>query len=137
MNAAEALQLAGVDAGEVALALPHTDPADVPVRVGPRWYRRCWADRIDAVTLPWGGISLTPEVWTRLVTPAEAPRCGALLVHELAHIEQCRRDGPVRHSARYAVAYLAGRLRGLGHWDAYRAIPAEVEARAVAQEVTS
>ena len=51
-----------------------------------------------------------------------------LLRHELAHVEQWRRLGPVRFLRRYLGAYLGWRLRGHGHWDAYRRIPLEVEA---------
>lgn len=53
----------------------------------------------------------------------------ALIGHELVHVEQWRRLGAVRFLVEYLGAY--GRLRraGLGHWDAYTAIPFEQEAR--------
>jgi hypothetical protein len=56
----------------------------------------------------------------------------ALLHHELVHVRQWREQGVAGFLARYLAAYLRGRLRGLGHWDAYRAIPAEREAREAA-----
>lgn len=52
----------------------------------------------------------------------------ALLRHELVHVAQWRRLGLVGFARRYLGAYLRWRLRGHGHWDAYRRIPLEVEA---------
>ena len=52
-----------------------------------------------------------------------------LLAHELVHVQQWREFGAPRFLVRYLGAYIRGRARGLGHWDAYRAIPFEVEAR--------
>jgi hypothetical protein len=51
-----------------------------------------------------------------------------LLRHELVHVEQWRRYGVVGFLRRYLGSYLGWRLRGHGHWDAYRRIPLEVEA---------
>ena len=51
-----------------------------------------------------------------------------LLRHELVHVEQWRTLGVVGFLARYLGAYLTWRLRGHGHWAAYRRIPLEVEA---------
>jgi hypothetical protein len=51
-----------------------------------------------------------------------------LLRHELVHVRQWRELGPIRFLARYLGAYLRWRLRGYGHWAAYRRIPLEVEA---------
>jgi len=55
-----------------------------------------------------------------------------LLHHELVHVRQWRERGVVGFLVPYVRDYLAGRRRGLGHWDAYLAIPAEVEARRLA-----
>lgn len=55
-----------------------------------------------------------------------------LLAHELAHVRQWREQGRVRFAARYVADYLRRRARGLPHREAYRAVPAEVEARRVA-----
>ena len=52
-----------------------------------------------------------------------------LLAHELVHVQQWRELGAPRFLVRYLGAYVRGRARGLGHWDAYRAIPLEAEAR--------
>jgi len=53
-----------------------------------------------------------------------------LLAHELVHVQQWREMGALRFLGRYLGDYLRGRLRGLGHWDAYRAISLEADARA-------
>jgi hypothetical protein len=52
-----------------------------------------------------------------------------LIGHELVHVEQWRRRGIVGFLRGYLGAYLRARRAGLGHWDAYRAIPFEAEAR--------
>jgi hypothetical protein len=51
-----------------------------------------------------------------------------LLAHELVHVRQWRRLGVFGFLRRYVGAYLRWRLRGYGHWAAYRRIPLEVEA---------
>ena len=56
----------------------------------------------------------------------------ALLCHEMVHVRQWEELGVPRFLWRYLSSYLRGRLRGLSHQDAYRAIPLEVEARQVA-----
>lgn len=56
-----------------------------------------------------------------------------LMRHELVHVRQWRELGVVGFGVRYLRAYLGGRLRGLGHHDAYLRIPLEVEAEEEAQ----
>ena len=51
-----------------------------------------------------------------------------LLAHELVHVRQWRELGVVGFLVRYLGAYLRWRVRGYGHWAAYRRIPLEVEA---------
>ena len=51
-----------------------------------------------------------------------------LIRHELEHVRQWREMGVAVFLARYLGAYLRWRLRGYGHWAAYRRIPIEVEA---------
>jgi len=53
----------------------------------------------------------------------------ALVAHELVHVRQWRESGAPRFLGRYLTSYLRLRFRGLRHWDAYRAIPFEEEAR--------
>jgi hypothetical protein len=55
-----------------------------------------------------------------------------LLAHELVHVRQWRELGPGRFLWRYLGAYVRGRVAGLGHQQAYQAIPLEVEARELA-----
>ena len=51
-----------------------------------------------------------------------------LLRHELVHVRQWRELGFAGFLVRYLGAYAAWRLRGYGHWAAYRRIPLEIEA---------
>ena len=51
-----------------------------------------------------------------------------LLRHELVHVRQWRELGVAGFLVRYLGAYLTWRLRGYGHWAAYRRIPLEIEA---------
>src|SRR3954469_23553524 len=51
-----------------------------------------------------------------------------LLRHEEEHVRQWHRLGPVRFLWRYVGSYIRWRVRGYGHWAAYRRIPLEVEA---------
>ena len=51
-----------------------------------------------------------------------------LLRHELVHVGQWRRLGPIGFLVVYLGAYLRWRLLAHGHWDAYRRIPLEIEA---------
>lgn len=51
-----------------------------------------------------------------------------LLAHERVHVRQWAELGAGGFLAAYLGAYLRARLRGYGHWAAYRRIPLEVEA---------
>ena len=51
-----------------------------------------------------------------------------LLRHELVHVRQWQALGVGRFLFRYLGSYLRWRVRGYGHWGAYRRIPLEVEA---------
>lgn len=54
---------------------------------------------------------------------------GDLLTHELVHVRQWQELGVARFLWRYLSSYARWRLRGYGHWAAYRRIPLEIEAR--------
>jgi hypothetical protein len=56
-----------------------------------------------------------------------------LLAHELVHVRQWRELGVAGFLGRYLGAYLRWRLRGYGHWAAYRRIPLEIEAEWLAR----
>lgn len=58
----------------------------------------------------------------------EAAGSRLLLDHELVHVAQWRRLGPLRFLTAYLGAYLRWRLHRHGHWDAYRRIPLEIRA---------
>ena len=115
--------------------MPRVDPTHVEVRVAPPWFRRFWVKGIAAVALP-NGIYVQPAVMERFRSAAEPERSGKLIVHELMHIEQWRRSGPIRHLGQYIADYARNRWKGSGHWEAYRAIRIEQEARDIAAAVT-
>ena len=56
-----------------------------------------------------------------------------LLRHEMVHVRQWRRFGPVGYGARYVGSYVSWRLRGKDHRGAAMRIPMEVEADWVAR----
>jgi hypothetical protein len=130
-SAAEALDASGVDRRVLAEALPDVDPSTVPVYAASRWFRMLWASRITAVAMPWG-IYVHPD---RLAVPLST--LGPLMVHELTHLQQWRRLGPLRWARVYFGDYLRGRRSGLDHHAAYRGISFEVEARDVAARIAS
>jgi hypothetical protein len=61
-----------------------------------------------------------------IVTDARAT--AELLAHELTHVRQYRRLGMAAFLGRYVGEYLASRLAGASHADAYRGISFEQEA---------
>ena len=130
--ASDGLAKSGVDPVWLAEMLPRVDPTSLEIREARRWFRAMWARGIVAVAMPWA-IYFTPQMVDRYENGSELPQLAQLLVHELTHIEQLRRLGVLRHVGQYTADYVRGRLQRVGHWDAYRAIRLEVEARAVAQ----
>ena len=134
--ASDLLRASGIDPDSLRLLMPHVDPAGVRVRVASPLFRRIWAKGIAAVTLP-NGVFVQPAIMERIRTGAEPARNGNLLVHELMHVEQWRRLGAVRHTTQYVGDYLKGRWRRLGHWESYRAIRLEVEAREAAASISA
>lgn len=88
------------------------------------WLERLWLGPVVAMTLP--GLVFVKR--DRLEDPGLAP----LLAHELVHIRQWEEHGVVGFLTRYLVDYLRGRRRGLNHWQAYRQITFEHEARDIA-----
>jgi hypothetical protein len=69
-------------------------------------------------------ITLGPVVDVRRRSASDA----RLLAHELVHVRQWRDLGVLGFLARYVGSYARWRLRGYGHWAAYRRIPLEIEA---------
>lgn len=64
-----------------------------------------------------------------------SPSTHLLLAHECVHVAQWHEEGRIRFLVRYVAGYLRGRLRGLDHDAAYRAIPAEEEAFGVQRDL--
>jgi hypothetical protein len=133
-SAAAMLLAAGIEPRRLLEYLPRVDPATVLVRVAPGWFRRLWARGIVAMALP-RGVYVQPEVMTRFRAGTDPDRTGRLIVHELTHIEQWRRLGALKHLTQYIADYLRGRFTGKGHWDSYRQVRLEVEARLVASRI--
>jgi hypothetical protein len=132
--ASDILWSSGIDPASLVELMPRVDPATVRVRVASGWFRRVWGKRIAAVALP-NGVFVRPAVMERFRTGAEPERSGRLIVHELMHIEQWRRLGAFRHVTQYLGDYLRHRFQGLGHWESYRGIRLEQEAREAASRV--
>ena len=91
------------------------------------------ARRARLVLVPWlmpGVAGVTLGRWILLRRGREGDL--GLIAHELVHVRQWREQGALRFLAAYLVAYGRGRGAGLDHAAAYAAIPAEVEARALA-----
>jgi hypothetical protein len=59
-----------------------------------------------------------------------------LIRHEMVHVRQWEELGYVGFLWRYVGTYLGWRLRGYGHWAAYRRIPLECEAEWEARRAT-
>jgi hypothetical protein len=60
-----------------------------------------------------------------------------LVRHELVHVRQWKRYGPIGFVARYTGSYVVWRLRRKGHEGAYLRIPMEIEADWVARRSLS
>jgi hypothetical protein len=136
ISAGAALDTSGVDVAAVRRELPLVEPYAFPIRPASRFMRRFWAKGISAVALPWA-IYVTGAVFDRMATGSEPDRTGLLVVHELTHIQQYRRLGPIRHLTQYFRDYLKGRLAKQGHWEAYRSVRLEIEAREVARRFSA
>lgn len=71
-----------------------------------------------------------------LVLFADKKPSGIIRKHEEIHLQQIRRDGPFTFYFKYVQSYLSGRVNGLNHDEAYRAIPYEQEAYAYQGQLT-
>lgn len=60
---------------------------------------------------------------------APARDVAAIVAHELEHVRQFARIGAARFAWRYLRDYARNRRRGMSAYEAYEAIPFEVEAR--------
>jgi hypothetical protein len=133
VTALDFLLAGGIDVQAVHDRLPHVDPSTVEVRIASPTFRRLWAEGIAAVTTPWA-VYVQPSVMERQLAGGDTTDIAVLMVHELVHVEQLARLGIPRQVVLYAADYVRGRARRLGHWDAYRAVRFEIEARRIASE---
>jgi hypothetical protein len=105
------------------------DLEQVTIRPAPAWLTWLWGKAVSAMTL-------RTNIYIRSGVLEEAPSIlGPLIVHELVHVQQWKQLGVVRFLGKYVAGYIGGRLTGLPHQDAYRAIPIEIEAREIAAQL--
>lgn len=89
--------------------------------------RRVWLIRVPILPGGYAGMTIGRVVFLARRTAPETP--STLLAHELVHVRQFSELGILRFAWRYNLAFAQGLWR-LRSWNgAYRAIPAEVEAR--------
>jgi hypothetical protein len=95
--------------------------------IDPELSRRVTLVQLPVIPGPYSGLTVVRLVVVdRVVAPAEP---SSLLAHELVHVRQFHQRGLLRFTWDYNRAFLTGLVR-LRSWpEAYRAIPAEVEAR--------
>ena len=123
MTADELLERTGLDTPELKVLIHPIILAQVTVRPASVILRGVWGKGIAAMT-----IRRSIYVDSTLLASHDQ-RLGLLVVHELAHAKQWLDLGAFGFLRRYLSGYLKGRLRGLGHRDAYLAIDFETEAR--------
>lgn len=81
--------------------------------------------------VPPGSDAIT--IWSVISVRRRAADDPVLLRHEEEHVRQWRRLGVMGFLRAYLGAYVTARIRGHGHWAAYRLIPLEIEAEAQAR----
>jgi hypothetical protein len=101
----------------------------IAIRPAPSWLATLWGETISAMT-----VGSTIYIRSNVLA-ADPSALGPLIVHELVHVQQWAELGVVRFLWQYVTGYLRGRLTGLAHEDAYRAIPIETEARAITNQL--
>ncbi|RLE13896.1 MAG: hypothetical protein DRJ28_06615 [Actinobacteria bacterium] len=121
ISAAVATRKSGVDTGDL-------DLSEVSVRMMPHWMHIALGGSVAAITL--GNSIFVAQDGYEAVVSGKNP---GLLVHELVHVDQWRREGRVAFVSRYAIEYARNRLIGLDHRTAYRAIGFEVAAYDVSE----
>ncbi len=99
------------------------DQPDVRIIPMPRIVQLLVANGVDAITLG-STIMMRPDRYERAIEGEEAE----LIAHELVHVEQWRRYGPVGFLRRYLLDYARLRMIGLTHDQAYRGIGFEHDA---------
>ena len=99
------------------------DESDVRIVPMPRMVQLLMPRGVSAITLG-STIMIRPDRYERALEGEEAE----LVAHELIHVEQWRRYGPVGFLRRYLLDYARLRMIGLTHDQAYRGIGFEHDA---------
>ena len=121
LPAAAVVSKAGLDTGDLELS-------GVSIRVMPSWMLRVLGSGVSAITIA-DTIYVSPDRYESVIS-GEAP---ILLLHELAHVGQWKREGRLAFLFQYLGDYFRNRLIGLGHDTAYRAIGFEAAAYEVSE----
>ena len=132
--ASEIVTAGGVDLPTLRKVLPRIDPRTIKGWEAPWFVKPIWGKRIAARAMAWG-IYVRSDVMQRFERGEEPERNAHLIVHELTHIEQWRRLGPIRHSVQYVGDFLRGVVAGKGTFASYKGIRLELEARQTARLV--
>jgi hypothetical protein len=121
ISATVAAERAGVDTGDL-------DLSEVSVRMMPHWMQIALGTSVAAITLG-NSIFVAQDTYESVVSGKNP----ALLLHELVHVDQWRREGSVAFLSRYATEYVRNRMIGLDHRTAYRSIGFEIAAYDVSE----
>ncbi len=127
MRAVELLQ--GRDSPAFRATILPIRPEEVKVLVVPFRLGFLWPRWVAALATPWA-VFVQGDVLGRQPEPL-----AKLIRHELVHVRQWKSHGTVGFLYRYLADYARGRMRRLGHRDAYRSIALEVEARHLANSL--
>lgn len=95
--------------------------------IAPDVARKVWLVQLPAIPGPYSGLTIANLVIVDRTLPPGTP--SALLAHELVHVRQFHDKGVLRFTLDYNTSFVAGLVTERGWSKAYRAIPAEVEAR--------
>ncbi|MFV1970610.1 MAG: DUF4157 domain-containing protein [Acidimicrobiia bacterium] len=121
ISVAVATRNSGVDTGNL-------DLSEISIRMMPHWMQFALGSSVAAITIG-NSIFVDGDRYDSVVS-GKSP---GLLVHELVHVDQWRREGKVAFLSRYAGEYVRNRMIGLDHRTAYRAIGFEAAAYDVSE----
>lgn len=99
------------------------DLSQVSFTAMPRLMQLCLGASVEAITIG-DTIFVAADSYPSVVSGGSR----SLVVHELVHVDQWRRDGAVAFLGHYVTDYLRNRMIGLDHRPAYRAIAYEAAA---------
>ncbi len=129
MNAARILERSSYDVDPLLVRIHPIKPEEVNVYPAPSWLMRTW--KADILGATYGS-----RIYVRSdPLDGDSDRLARLVIHELVHVKQYDEMGFFSFMFRYVRDYWRGRLSGMNHREAYRAIPVEVEAREITHAV--